>query len=238
MYELVLKCGGIKEISKNQLIEAGRYILKSNSNNEIIHDDSYTINMDKINKINDMIINMIDSRDDFEMSDYTNLLNQAELSPFVVVKIHLLKKVKNYTRCLHEFFENNLYLQDKDSALFEWIDSTLKELSETDLYNFELLKEEVLNKLTNLSEISIESVTLLVENWFKNDQSKVLSKLHNVKPLQLKYVENVLEKNKDMIESYMTHDNYDNQFEEKYKQYSELLKLHIKLLCKVNPGKV
>jgi len=237
MYELVAKCAKIPDINKNQLIEAGKYLLKTNSTST--HDlKSISINHTRIDEINKILIDMIESREDFDILDFNNLLTQAEFSPYVLVKIHLLKKVKNYGRCLHEFFQNNLYLQNKENVLFSWIDSTLKELNDTDLYNFELLKEEVLNKLTNLSEISIESVTLLVENWFSNDQNKIISKLNKVKPLQLKYVENLLEKYKENIEYYMTHENYDVQSDEKFKQYSEILILHIKLLCKLSPAKV
>ena len=172
------------------------------------------------------------------MTDFSNLLSYAEFSPFILFKIHLLKKVKNYGRCLHEFFQNNLFLTDKEDILFNWIDTTLKELSETDTYNFELLKSEVLEKLTNLSEISVDQVAKLVETWFQNDQNKIIGKLGKAKPLQLKYVESVLEKYKENIEFYMTHENYDSQSTEKFNQFSEILNLHIELLCEVMPTKV
>ena len=77
-------------------------------------------------------------------------------------------------------------------------------MTDIDVYNFDRLKDEVLNKLPDLADISIDNVTQLVENWFNNDQKKVIDKLDKVKNLQLKYVESVLEKHKDNIETYMT----------------------------------
>lgn len=181
---------------------------------------------------------MIESRKDLDMMDLNNLLHEADLSSFILVKIYLLKKVKNYARCLNEFFQNDSYIKKKDNLIFAWIDDTLRELTDIDVYNFDRLKDEVLNKLPDLADISIDNVTQLVENWFNNDQKKVIDKLDKVKNLQLKYVESVLEKHKDNIETYMTHDNMGIDSDEKFEQYSSILDLHIKLLCELNPKQV
>ena len=242
MYILLAKCAWIMEISKNQFIEAGKFILQAQKNNEVIFDTHLSSSQTQANtkEISNILISMINIRTDFDSTDLNALLFQVELSPFIFVKIHLLKCTKNYSRCLHEFFQNNAYLKNKENenSIFEWINETLQELSVSDLYHFDLLKEEVLNRLSSLTEVSIEQVIYLVESWYKNDQTKVLSKLNNVKQLQLKYVENVLEKNRDNIEYFMTHDSYDIQSDGKFGQYSEILKLHIKLLCKIYPEKV
>jgi hypothetical protein len=182
---------------------------------------------------------MIDVREDFEPSDYNVLINASELSSYIVFYIHVLKKVKNYSRCLSLFLQNNnTLLNQMNFDLFDWINNTLKELEESDNYHFEQLKKEVMKDLTKLSEISIDKVTLLVENWFHNEQFKIITQLNKVKPLQLKYVETVLIKYKEEIEYYMTHDNYDANSETMFNNYIEILKLHIKLLCKLQPNNV
>ena len=241
MYELVAKCADITDLDKKQLLEAAGFLLKSYPINHDVIDKNKAqsaLHNIKINEINKILLHLIDSRSDYDMTDLKSLLNLAEFSPYVIVKIYLLKKLKNYTRCLKEFFSNNFYFHNRDKLLFEWIDDTLKELSETDYFNFELLKKEVLNNLTNLNEISVERVTLLVECWYANDQYKIITKLDKVKPLQLKYVEIVLEKYRESIEFTMTHYNFDTNSAEKFQQYTEILKLHIRLLCLVNPTNV
>jgi len=236
LYEFIAKCSVYMQISKQVLIETGKFLLSSKKNLHVDLDSNY--NLTQIEHINNLLIEMIESRSDLDSLEYSSLLIEAELSPYVLTKIFLLKKVKNYQRCLNEFLQNNTYIKKNENIIFTWIDDTLRELSDEDIPNFDKLKDEVLNRLPDLADISINHVTKLVDSWLSNDQKVVISKLEKVKHLQFKYVESVLEKNKDNIESYMTHVNIGGNTEEKFEQYSSLLILHIKLLCELNPKMV
>ena len=72
--------------------------------------------------------------------------------------------------------QSDIKLQDKEKKVFEWIDLTLRELKDVDDENFDSLKEEVLNKLPLLADISIEKVTHLVEFWFEDEQDVIIEK--------------------------------------------------------------
>jgi hypothetical protein len=228
MYEFIAKVSTLQdiELSKNIILETCKYLL-TNSNNQM-KDDRVLSNYSKyIETTSNTIIDMIDSRNDLDKNDFYQLQSTSELSPFIMVKIHLLKKNKCYKRCLEVFLQPENHIVDKDIKLFDWINDTFHELYEDDYVNFDALKDEVLNKLHVLADISIHNVTVLVENWFKNEQSEVVHKLDNVEHLQLKYVENVIEKFKDDVDYSLD--------DKKTEQYMEFLILHIKLLCKLNP---
>jgi WD40 repeat protein len=219
----------ISTICKSLIIESIIYLLSNTSNeNNLNVVNNYSKYLENINNT---IIEMIDSRSDFDKKDYYTVLKASEVSPYVLVKIHLLKLNKNYKNCLEVFVQSDIKLQDKEKKVFEWIDLTLRELNDVDYENFDSLKEEVLNKLPLLADISIEKVTHLVEFWFEDEQDIIIEKLDKAENLQLKYVENVIEKIKDDVD-------YSGENDRKYEQYVKILNLHIKLLCKINPTQV
>jgi hypothetical protein len=231
MFEFIAKTSILldlqRKINKSLIIEAGKFLLGYST-----REDKPSIgNFSKwVENMSNIIIDMIDARDDLDKNDVYTLLSASELSPFQMVKIHLLKLSKNYKRCLEVFLQPESHIKDKENKVFEWIDETFKELQEEDPLNFDSLKEEVLSKLPILADISIQNVTRLVENWFSLEQDVVIHKLDKAENLQLKYVENVIEKMKD--------EDISGENEKKQEQYTNLLKLHIKLLCKLNPTQV
>lgn len=226
----ISKLRSVIELPKSILVEAGKYLLNFQFDRS---DEKNLSNISNyIERMSDILKEMIDSREDFDKYDYQSLLGVAEISPFVVVKIHLLKKTKNYKRCLEVFLKSDNLIKDKARQLFEWIDDTLKELNDIDneIDNFENLKEEVLNKLPDLADLSIDKVTELVEKWFKDDQQNIVQKLNRVPKLQLKYVENVIEKSRDDIENHLI-GSITEVNDQKHEYYLQLLKMHIQLLC-------
>ena len=78
------------DISKSILIESGKYLLNFQSyrreEKNLNNITSY------IEEMSEILKEMIDSREDLDKYDYQSLLGVAEISPFVLVKIHLLKK--------------------------------------------------------------------------------------------------------------------------------------------------
>lgn len=230
LYEFIGKVSiHITSICKGLVVESIKYLLSNTGNENNYHiANNYTKYVENINNI---IIDLIDTRRDFDKKDYNSLLEASEISPYVLVKIHLLKICKNYKRCLEVFLQSDIKLQDKEKKVFEWIDLTFRELKDEDDDNFNSLKEEVLNKLPLLADISIEKVTSLVENWYENEQDVIIEKLDKAENLQLKYVENVIEKIKDDVD-------YSGEHDKKYDQYIKILNLHIKLLCKLYPSQV
>ena len=232
MHVFIAKTSKLKlvDISKSILIESGKYLLNFQSyrreEKNLNNITSY------IEEMSEILKEMIDSREDLDKYDYQSLLGVAEISPFVLVKIHLLKKSKNYKRCLDVFLNNETLINEKTKQLFDWIHKTLKELNlaENESDNFENLREEVLNKLPDLADLSIEKVTELVENWFKDDQPNIVQKLNRVPKLQLKYVENLIEKSREDIENQLFGSSISIN-DQKHEYYIQLLKMHIQLLC-------
>ena len=233
MHVFIAKISKLKKIidlPKDTIIEAGKFLLNYQFDRT---DEKNFCNINSyIEKMSDILKEMIDSKDDFDKNDFQVLLGVAEVSPFVLVKIHLLKKSKNYKRCLDVFLKNDSLIKDKAKQLFDWIDDTLKELDDLDnnIDQFENLKDEVLNRLPDLADLSIDKVTELVEKWFKDDQQNIVQKLNRVPKLQLKYVENVIEKSRDDIENYVFGSIVDGN-DPKHSYYLQLLKMHIQLLC-------
>ena len=236
MYEFLARISVVKGINLNRplIIEAGRFLLSFPNRDEKMTLSRGNVSMftKYIETISNLLIDMIDARKDLEEKDVATLLSESNSSPYVMVKIHLLKMSRKYESCLEVFLQRDNHIKDRELQVFQWIDETFRELEDDNVLSFESLKKEVLNKLPMLADISIPNVTILVEDWYKNEQDEVIHKLDKFENLQLKYVESVIEKFKDEMDFTAGFN------DKKEKQAMDLLNLHIKLLCELFPTQV
>lgn len=231
MYEFIIKIASCYEgLQKSLIIEAAKYLLELEVDNSL-NDRSFNIHIEEFSQT---IIDMIIFKKEFDKNDFYSLLKSASLSPYIMVKVFLQKQLKDYKGCLKTLLapENTTNNStQKQKTIFDWINDSLYELESNSDPNFTILKKEVLDNLNHLAKLNIDFVTKLVEKWFENDQLFVISKLDMVKDLQLKYVENIIDKFKEEAD-------YNQESGKKVEQYHSLLKLQIKLLCKLKPNEV
>lgn len=131
-----------------------------------------------------------------------------ELSSFSLAKIFLMNLEKNYI----ESFEFQLKklkeetgTKEKIREFFEWINTTFINLCQKEENEeFNNLKSHILDKLPELSELSWENITELVDNWYSDEISQVILKMGTSPTLQLKYLQTFIhhleERNKAIID--------------------------------------
>lgn len=230
IYEFIIRIAiFFNKINKVQIIDAAKYLLKHDIDANIKISPSFFKN--HLEEFSNNLIEMIQTNKELNKEDYSELLKSAQLSPYLMVKVYLNKELKNYKSCLQILLNSNDFLINKEKLVFDWISDTLQDLNNIGDPDFEILKKEVLDNLNLLADMSIEFVSKLVEKWFENNQLYVIHKLDNAKNLQLKYVESVLEKFKEEAD-------YNLESSKSAEQYQSLLKLQIRLLCKIRPKDV
>lgn len=231
---------------------------KFNCHIELIN---FKINSKFVTDLNDNIIEMIDimnlkdeEENDKEINtnmtptsnvnkrDFANrclpiLVASSEMSLFVYVKVHLLKLNKDYFRCIDTLIKAQkvILLPPEDgNNVFNFINTILTQLeNDEEIEEFEKVKDYVLEKLPHLAELSIDQVSKLVEDWFKDCHDEVIHKLDNVKSLQLQFIEKEIDKKNKDIEQNQNVDN-SNLTEE----IGNLLFMQVDLLIKLNKSKL
>jgi hypothetical protein len=224
------------KLEKSLILETLTYLLKHDRKIYLETKDQ-SCDYDYIDRMNPVLIKVIDHYlNNLKENDLNDLLNTAEMTPLVLVKIKIMSLLKKYKRCLDVFFEKN-HIKDKSNLIFEWIDINLRSLSRSQ-NNFFELKKEVLEKIPQLALMSNTHTEQLINKWFKDDIDKVIFLLSKVEDMQLEYVDLFIENNRQDIEKYMTNSNKANLNLIKSKTYETILELHIELLCKLKPNKV
>ena len=236
-YEFLANISNCFKLKNELIIEATSFLLNHNRST-FTDSKNEEVNYDYIDKMNTLLIKMLDSTNNsLSEHDLSDLLLTSEFSPLILVKIKILSLLKNYKKCLDVFLEKG-FNKDREKLVFDWIDNMLKDLQNSDFKSFKELKDEVLEKIPQLSEISVECVGNLVDKWFKDDHESIIYKLDKAEKLQIKYVENYIEKNRIDIEDYITNNNRVTINQKVFKKYLTILELHVILMCKLKPEKV
>ena len=84
----------------------------------------------------------------------------------------------------------------------------------------------------------MSETAIVVDEWFKHQHEKVISKLKDQPNLQLKYVAKVIKDKEEYISTLLLKENINKSNSEEYQQYKNLLIQHIQLLCNLNKDEV
>ena len=157
----------------------------------------------------------------FSNKDLENLLKKAEKTELTKLKIYLAQKVENFSKCL-DIYLTEYSGEEQIIILYDFIYAELTKLK-LDQNKYIKFKDEILSRVTELSSISIDKLIELTDCLFDGDHKKILFKINN-KTNKLKYLEEILFKYKDDEIS---------PTDPIASEYTEILKLHIDLLCEL-----
>ena len=235
MYEFIAKISiKVTSIDKSVILETAEYLLgydsrKKESNQEEdefgLHNTfwnfkSFTTNLSsEINK-------MIEIRKEtFTMSEFRELLKLCNNTSFVQVEIFLLNLTGEYIQCLDTYLKNPK-MENRVQSIFKFIENVLKQVKDRkENEKLNKLKTEILERIPDLSALSIQEVVKLCYQWYKGDNILIIDKLKDKMDLQLAYIEEILVnyKEEDM-----------SQKDAEAEIYLSLLSKQIDLLCKLN----
>ena len=157
----------------------------------------------------------------FSNKDLEDLLKKAEKTELTRLKIYLAKKVENFSKCL-DIYLTEYSGEEQIIILYDFIYSELTKLK-MDQEKYVKFKDDILSRVTELSSLSIDKIIELTDKLFDGDHKKILFKINN-KTNKLKYLEEILFKYRD--EEISPTDPIASE-------YTEILKLHIDLLCEL-----
>lgn len=86
--------------------------------------------------------------------------------------------------------------------------------------------------------LNVEETTNIVDTWFENQHEKIIAKLSNNKPIQLKYLKRIIHDKEGVITKLMNEPSPSQQVNDDYNKYKSLLELHVELLCELEPKSV
>ena len=239
-YIFIIKISNRVNLETPLMLKSLNFILNFNLNikNKIIK-DKFNCHYNLLNYDNEYLSDLGDSLIDVidlikEISDLEEeeniflkkylpvLINSCEQGPFINVKIHLYKLKNDYIKCIEIYLEE----KGKDISIFDFIILNLQELSIKDKNNFKKVKNFIKGKIELLANISINGITKLVNQFFKDEQEGVIKQLDNVPSVQLEYLENTINLYKENIDE--INDNLKIK-----REYEQLLQMQLCLLIKL-----
>ena len=157
----------------------------------------------------------------FSKDDLQELLKETDKTELKTVKIYLAKNLGNFAKIL-DVYLTEYNDQEKIIYLEQFINKQFEELK-YDQNEFNKFKNDILSRATQIASLSIDNIIELTEKWFEGNYSLILFKITD-KSIKLKYIEEILYKYKE-----------DEMGQNDYiiKEYVEILKLHIDLLCEL-----
>ena len=201
-----------------------------------------------VKKIGNYMINLLNylRNKDYLNDEYVNqLLSTKKIEVFKDVHFYLLEFDKQYEKCLKMKIDNyykNIEINGEEEIkiLFGWIENTientfridyinknimgLKEKKGTELQEYnKSFKSYLLKNLKILCDISMEELSVIIDNWFDDQKEEVIMNLGggNSNRLQLKYIQHFFEIHKHDVE-------------ENIEGYIKFLELWLDLLSKKN----
>ena len=157
----------------------------------------------------------------FTNSDLEDLLKKVEKTELTKVKIYLSQKTENYTKCL-DLYLNECKGEEQIIILYDFIYGQLAKLKE-DQKKYVKFKNDILSRVTEISALSIDKLIELTDNLFEGNHVLILFQINN-KIFKLKYLEEIL---------YKYREDEISESDPIAKEYIEILKLHIDLLCEL-----
>ena len=157
----------------------------------------------------------------FSTDDLKNLMKKAEKTELTRLKIYLAELLEDFTKCL-DIYLTEVKGEEQLITLYTYIELKIKELKD-DQKKYAKFKNDILSRVTEISSLSIEKVIDLTDNLFEGNHTLVLFKINN-KINKLKYLEEIL---------YKYREDEISPTDPIAKEYIEILKLHIDLLCEL-----
>ena len=157
----------------------------------------------------------------FSMDDLKNLLLKVEKTELTRLKIYLAELLEDYSKCL-EIYLNEVKGEEQIITLYTFIELKIKKLKD-DQKKYAKFKNDILSRVTEISSLSIDNLIELTDKLFEGNHVLILFKINN-KINKLKYLEEIL---------YKYREDDINPTDPIAKEYIEILKLHIDLLCEL-----
>ena len=240
IFLIKIACIYPETISKQVLLESAVFLFHNNpwQNPEKANDFGWDV--DYIDDISKSLLAMLSKSPSFTVEDKEMLVFEIDNTPFNYLQIELFNENRNFKKALNCFFlpEAEFSIKHRKRVLFKWINTKLSSLIETNDDAFHILTEEILINLPNLASVDPLSTSVLVDTWFKNRQNEAFDYFKGHPELQLKYIEQIIDKDADKIKRAINNELTGEDSESTFNYYFRILKKHIKLLCKLNKKKV
>ena len=147
----------------------------------------------KIKRIIQTIINILNNNEIFSDSDYENiLLHFSNTHIFDEVKIFINKKIKKYKHCLELFFDENSLINNKEALLLKYINEIFNFLEKENGTSYLEFKNYVLDNIDKIGEISKDiMIKIIFDYYYSNNKDKksIMEKLENKPKLQILFIE-------------------------------------------------
>ena len=183
---------------------------------------------------------LLDSNYTFTDKELEELFSAADETPFTSIKIKIAELSKNYPQCL------SIYIKQKDEKLtediFTWLERVFqklfeiqdneenkektKEIEKKNLTELHILQQSVIEKITELGEISTDKTKKIVRKFFpSSDKLNILNKLDTSPKLKYSLLIQLLYPNEDDSNDEEDSENNNNN-DSQAKNYFDLFKVN------------
>ena len=187
----------------------GFHLIESDDNNKI------EIYSNLINKVLEIFKNKIDKK------VLNKLLLSADQNQFPLVCIKILEILNENIKCLDVYLDKKNIIRNKEEKIFNFINEFMvKSSKEREIY-----KKEIIERVGNLAELSIDKFLEMNLKWLNDEQLLVLKNLSINNNIKLKYIEQYI--------NYYREKNMNEEKNIKGSEYYKLLIIHVETLCKM-----
>ena len=184
----------------------------------------------KVKKIIIVIKNILNSKDIFTKNDYENILTNFTDNIFDEIKVFIYQKLSLYKKGLEIFLKKDSKIYNKETKIYHYIETVLESVKDkTILLDF---KDNILENMLNIGEISENKMLEIIYKWFYNDidlKNKLLDVLS--KNPSYKYIKPLADQ---IIIEYKQNEENTTYTEEEKNFISNTLGIYIQLLCELN----
>ena len=195
--------------------------LKDKYDRYCLHLNRYKENNYIITLANIVIAAIDNNIEIFTKEDIENLLKKAEKTDLTRLKLYLAQKLENYAKCL-DVYLNEYKGEEQIIILYNYINNELSKLKD-DQKKYAKFKNDILSRVTEISSLSIDNLIDLTDKYFDENHALILFRIKS-KVNKIKYLEEIIYKYKEDEIS---------PSDPIAKEYIEILKLHIDLLCEL-----
>ena len=211
---------------------------KDKSNEENIPDEEKYIgpNDTKIEIIEQEILDILPF--------YTQYMQQEQLRIIIEIsrdlkidrlRIHIYEEQKDFEGCIQTYLTSD---GCKTEDVFLWLRKVHKKKDKLEKESIDRIQREILRVINDLIITDSIKTSEVIDQWLPNQQMEIIDKLSSDEKLQLKYLTDFINEREEEIRDKMMAAARGRKTTTDFNDYTYFLKLHIKLLVKLDPKKL
>mmetsp|Transcript_12591 Transcript_12591/g.11126 ORF Transcript_12591/g.11126 Transcript_12591/m.11126 type:complete len:203 (+) Transcript_12591:133-741(+) len=170
-----------------------------------------------------------------QAEELDNIIETSRSLKIDKVRIHIYEQQKDFELCIQTYLLSD-GCNTKD--VFLWLRRLHKKKKSLEEESIKRIQDEILRVINDLIIINSVMTSEVIDRWLPNQQMEIIDKLGSDEKLQLKYLSDFITERENEIREKMKSTRARRKNSTTSSDYNYFLKLHIKLVIKLEPQKL